>query len=116
MDRNEPGPELMGLNAAEREAIGVIFHVAQTGGDWPNGKCPKCGYSQARGHRCSCPVKRALKLVGRLVGTVDAGLEDDDLIVERALSKLAGGDPAGARAVIWEVVESAIRLGSRATA
>lgn len=100
------------MTGAERAAVAVIVQVAQAG-EWPKGICPRCQYSQARGHKCSCPVKRAYKLLGRVVGQPEAGLEDDDLIVERAMAQLNTAFHAEHRSIVWEAVEAAMQLGAR---
>lgn len=100
------------MTSPERAAVQVILRVAQAG-EWPNGACPRCQYAKLRGHKCSCPVKRAYKLLGRLVGQPEAGLEDDDLIVARTMARLGEALPVDYRQILWDAVEAAMQLGAR---
>lgn len=103
------------LTAAEREAVQVILRTAQQG-EWQKGVCSRCSYAQIRGHKCSCPVKRAYKLLARVVGKPEQGLEDDDLIVHAAMAKLAPVTtipPVDVLAIVWAAVDAALQLGAR---
>jgi hypothetical protein len=99
---------------AERLHVATLLAVVK-GGEWVRGRCPRCSYQQLRGHKCSCPVKLALKRLKQAIGQDDdLGLDDDDLIVERALRDLATVDESGRRAVVRQAVDMAVALGGRA--
>lgn len=101
------------MTRAEREAIRVVILTAQ-GGEWPNGRCRHCNCERARGHKCSCPVKLAYKLLSRVLGQPEPGIEDDDLIVEGAVRQLATAtNPEGRRRIVWDAVDAARHLGAR---
>ena len=103
------------MTGPEREAVRVILQVGQVG-QWPKGICPRCSCSQMRGHKCSCPVKRAYKLLNRTLGQAEPGLEDEDLIVHAAMGKLAPTttlQPTDLLAIVWEAVDAAMHLGAR---
>lgn len=101
------------MTQPEREAVRVILQVAKVG-EWPHGTCPRCRCAQSRGHKCSCPVKRAYKLLSRVLGQPEPGLEDDDLIVESAVAKLARtSEQEERRSILWATVEAAMQLGAR---
>jgi hypothetical protein len=85
-------------------------------GQWVDGRCPACHYAQGRGHKCSCQVRVAVKYLTREVGAGDGALEDDDLIVERALLALELAPPTDdevRRAVIRSAVDAAVAYGGR---
>lgn len=95
----------------------VILHTAHMG-EWPGEVCPQCRCSKLRGHKCSCPVKRAYKLLGRVLGEpVPPSLDDDDLIVEHAMRELgnaiAADEPGRMRAIVRDAVDEAMHLGAR---
>jgi hypothetical protein len=91
------------------------------------GRCPRCSFEQLRGHRCSCPVKVAVRNLSRLTGSVkDTSLDDDDLLVEQAVRKLIGTYYAPApisdeslkivlREIVREAVDGAVQFGRRAS-
>jgi hypothetical protein len=98
---------------AERLHVATLLAVVK-GGEWVRGRCPRCAYTQLRGHKCSCPVKLALKRLKQAIGQDDDwGLDDDDLIVERAIRDLATADEAGRRAVVRAAVDAGIAFGGR---
>jgi hypothetical protein len=104
------------MTAPEREAVRTILLAVQTGQWGLKGVCPRCSCSQMRGHKCSCPVKRATKLLNRTLGKPEPGLEDEDLIVHAAMGKLAkrGAIPdVDLLAIVWEAVDAAMHLGAR---
>jgi hypothetical protein len=85
-------------------------------GEWVKGRCPRCNFEQLRGHRCSCPVKVAVRNLSRLAGTgPDTSLDDDDLLVEQALMRLAKAEPAQYREIVREAVDGAVQFGRRAS-
>lgn len=103
------------VTGPEREAIRVLLQTAQAG-EWRNGVCPRCSCSQARGHKCSCPVKRAYKLLARVLGHTALGVDDDDLIVYAAMGKLTPVTTiphTDVLAIVWEAVDAAVQLGAR---
>jgi hypothetical protein len=101
------------LTAPEREAVRVILKALSLG-EWPKGVCPRCACSQLRGHKCSCPVKRATKLLNRAVGQAEPAIEDEDLIVESAMRDLVEAtNLEGRRRILWDAVEAAMQLGAR---
>jgi hypothetical protein len=90
-------------------------------GEWVKGRCPRCNFEQLRGHRCSCPVKVAVRNLSRLAGTgPDTSLDDDDLLVEQAMIKIEQLHPewnglSDYRAIVREAVDGAVQFGRRAT-
>jgi hypothetical protein len=102
------------VTSPEREAVRVLLDVLKVGEWQGNGKCPKCSFVQLRGHKCSCPVKLAYKLLQRSLGTFEVGIEDEDLIVAQALKDLeSASDRETRRRVVWAAVDAAMLLGAR---
>jgi hypothetical protein len=108
------------VTRAEREAVRVLILTAQQG-EWVKGRCRRCDCERARGHKCSCPVKLAYKLLARVLGQPEPGIEDDDLIVESAMRDLVRVTKQETwqdqiplwRRIVWEAVDAARHLGAR---